>query len=287
VRRASGRRGPRRPHSPRRYPRPSMPFPQTRLRRLRATRALRGLVRETNLAPAGPRLSDVRRPRHRSTRADRGDAGHRSPVDRARGERGPARRPRSGSRRCCCSDFRRPRMRRALARGMRRAWCKLATRAIKDAHPELIVITDLCLCEYTSHGHCGVIGTDGSVDNDATLELLARTAVSQAHAGADIIAPSDMMDGRVGVIRAALGRRWPDRYADPRVLGEVRVGLLRTVPRGRRLDAGVRRPALLPDGSRQRRRGAARGAARRRGGRRHGDGQARPAVPGRDPPRQG
>ncbi len=83
---------------------------------------------------------------------------------------------------------------------------QLATRAIKEAHPELLVITDLCLCEYTSHGHCGVLrqGDGGSVDNDATLELLNRTAVSQAHAGADIIAPSDMMDGRVGSIRAAL-----------------------------------------------------------------------------------
>jgi porphobilinogen synthase len=66
------------------------------------------------------------------------------------------------------------------------------------------VITDLCLCEYTSHGHCGVVRSDGSVDNDQTLELLARSAVSQARAGADIVAPSDMMDGRVGVIRAAL-----------------------------------------------------------------------------------
>ncbi|MBV9335084.1 MAG: porphobilinogen synthase, partial [Solirubrobacterales bacterium] len=81
---------------------------------------------------------------------------------------------------------------------------QLATRAIKEAHPELIVITDLCLCEYTSHGHCGVIRSDGSVDNDATLDLLARTAVSQARAGADIVAPSDMMDGRVGALRRAL-----------------------------------------------------------------------------------
>jgi porphobilinogen synthase len=81
---------------------------------------------------------------------------------------------------------------------------QLATRAIKEAHPNLLVITDLCLCEYTSHGHCGVVRSDGSVDNDATLELLARTATSQARAGADVIAPSDMMDGRVGFIRAAL-----------------------------------------------------------------------------------
>jgi porphobilinogen synthase len=81
---------------------------------------------------------------------------------------------------------------------------QLATRAIKEAHPELLVVTDVCLCEYTSHGHCGVVRPDGAVDNDATLELLARTAVSQARAGADIVAPSDMMDGRVGIIRAAL-----------------------------------------------------------------------------------
>jgi porphobilinogen synthase len=80
---------------------------------------------------------------------------------------------------------------------------QLATRAIKAAHPDLLVITDLCLCEYTSHGHCGVL-RDGVVDNDATLELLARTAVSQAEAGADAVAPSDMMDGRVGFLRAAL-----------------------------------------------------------------------------------
>src|SRR5688572_15456778 len=81
---------------------------------------------------------------------------------------------------------------------------QLTTRAIKAAHPDLLVITDLCLCEYTSHGHCGVLRADGVVDNDASLELLARTAVSQAAAGADIVAPSDMMDGRVGHLRAAL-----------------------------------------------------------------------------------
>src|SRR5919205_1102907 len=81
---------------------------------------------------------------------------------------------------------------------------QLATRAIKAAYPDLLVIADLCLCEYTSHGHCGLLRHDGHVDNDSTLELLARTAVSQARAGADVIAPSDMMDGRVGAIRTAL-----------------------------------------------------------------------------------
>ena len=78
-----------------------------------------------------------------------------------------------------------------------------ATRAIRAACPELLVITDVCLCEYTSHGHCGVIA-DGEVKNDPTLELLARQAVSHARAGAHMVAPSDMMDGRVGAIRAAL-----------------------------------------------------------------------------------
>jgi porphobilinogen synthase len=78
-----------------------------------------------------------------------------------------------------------------------------AIRALKRDIPDLVVITDVCLCEYTDHGHCGVI-RDGDVDNDATLELLSREAVSHARAGADIVAPSDMMDGRVGAIRAAL-----------------------------------------------------------------------------------
>jgi porphobilinogen synthase len=78
-----------------------------------------------------------------------------------------------------------------------------AVRALKRELPDLIVITDVCLCEYTSHGHCGVLH-DGTVDNDATLDLLVRQALSHARAGADIVAPSDMMDGRVGRIRAAL-----------------------------------------------------------------------------------
>jgi porphobilinogen synthase len=78
-----------------------------------------------------------------------------------------------------------------------------AVRAIKDKYPDLLVITDVCLCEYTDHGHCGLI-RDGEVLNDATLELLARTAVSHARAGADMVAPSDMMDGRVQAIRQAL-----------------------------------------------------------------------------------
>jgi porphobilinogen synthase len=88
---------------------------------------------------------------------------------------------------------------------------QLATRAIKEAHPDLLVMTDVCLCEYTDHGHCGLLRPDGSVDNDPSVELLARTAVSHARAGADLVAPSDMMDGRVGAIRTALD---DDGFAD-------------------------------------------------------------------------
>jgi porphobilinogen synthase len=79
-----------------------------------------------------------------------------------------------------------------------------AVRTLKRAARGLAVITDVCMCEYTSHGHCGIVTPDGDVDNDATLPLLARTAVTHAQAGADLVAPSDMMDGRVAAIRAAL-----------------------------------------------------------------------------------
>jgi len=79
-----------------------------------------------------------------------------------------------------------------------------AIRAIKEAAPELLVVTDVCLCEYTSHGHCGIVSESGEILNDATLEVLANIAVAHADAGADVIAPSDMMDGRVAAIRQAL-----------------------------------------------------------------------------------
>ncbi len=78
---------------------------------------------------------------------------------------------------------------------------QMAVRALKEAHPDLTVITDVCLCEYTSHGHCGIVGPDGEVQNDLSVELLAKTAISHAEAGADVVAPSDMMDGRIGSIR--------------------------------------------------------------------------------------
>jgi len=183
-----------------------MPFPQTRLRRLRATRALRGLIRETEVTPADlvyPMFVahglDRREPIAAMPGIERLSIAH--AVEEA-GEAAALGIP-------AVLLFGLPAAKDAEGSG---AWdeegvVQLATRAIKQAHPDTLVITDLCLCEYTDHGHCGVVREDSdppTVDNDATLELLARTAVSQARAGADIVAPSDMMDGRVGVIRAAL-----------------------------------------------------------------------------------
>ncbi len=79
-----------------------------------------------------------------------------------------------------------------------------ALRSVREGLPELVLVADVCLCEYTTHGHCGVVSADGAIDNDATLPLLAEAAVAYARAGADVVAPSDMMDGRVAAIRAAL-----------------------------------------------------------------------------------
>ncbi len=180
-----------------------MAFPQTRLRRLRTTHALRGLVRETHLTPA-----DLVYPMFVAHGLDRREPIASMPgidhlsIAHAVAEAGEAETLGIPA----VLLFGLPAVKDEDGTG---AWddegvVQLATRAIKDAHPDLIVITDLCLCEYTSHGHCGAIRSDGSIDNDATLELLARTATSQARAGADVIAPSDMMDGRVGFIRQAL-----------------------------------------------------------------------------------
>jgi porphobilinogen synthase len=185
-----------------------MSFPQTRLRRLRASHALRGLVRETRLTASdlvSPMFVahglDRREPIAGMPGVDRLSIAH--AVDEA-GEAAALGIP-------AVLLFGLPAAKDEEGSG---AWddegiIQLATRAIKEAHPELLVVTDLCLCEYTSHGHCGVLRErtgphPPTVDNDATLELLNRTAVSQARAGADIIAPSDMMDGRVGAIRQAL-----------------------------------------------------------------------------------
>ncbi len=195
-----------------------MAFPQTRMRRLRSTPALRGLVRETQLS-AQDFVYPLFIAEDLSGRsgADASAAAAREPI-----------RTMPGIDRLSISAaveeagiaqalgipavilFGIPREKDPEGSGAYddEGIVQLATRAIKAAHPDLLVICDLCLCEYTDHGHCGVLshgpGGTVSVDNDATLELLARGAVSQAAAGADLIAPSDMMDGRVGHLRGAL-----------------------------------------------------------------------------------
>ncbi len=133
-----------------------------------------------------------------------------------------------------------------------------AVRAIKRAVPGVLVATDVCLCEYTDHGHCGIV-IDNEISNDPTVEQLVRAAVSHAAAGADIVAPSDMMDGRVGAIRSSLDERGFERTAIMAYTARVLLSVLRSVPRSRRVGARIRRPPLAPDGSGQRRRSAARG----------------------------
>ncbi len=175
----------------------------TRTRRTRRTEALRGLVRETRLDPAQfiyplfvTHGTDVRDPiasmpgqSHLSVDQLAREAGEL----RALGVRAvllfglPAAKDATGSEAYAADGI-----------------VQQAARALKDADPDLAVVADVCLCEYTDHGHCGVLTATGDVDNDPSLELLARMSVSLAEAGADVIAPSDMMDGRVRAIRDAL-----------------------------------------------------------------------------------
>ena len=180
-----------------------MAFPATRMRRLRRTGVLRGLTRETELSAAHlvqplfvtagtdvredvPSMPGVQRLSISELVAEAGEV-------RAAGIESvllfgiPADKDEVGS--GAYDD---------------EGVVQMAIRALKEADPELTVITDTCMCEYTSHGHCGYLREDGTVDNDVSLELLAKTAVSQATAGADAIAPSDMMDGRIGSIRSQL-----------------------------------------------------------------------------------
>jgi porphobilinogen synthase len=179
-----------------------MAFPATRLRRLRKTGVLRELVRETRLSPSDlvypmfVQLGEGRTPIEAMPGIERMSISHAVAEAGEAAALGipavllfglPADKDEQGS--GAYDD---------------EGVVQLAVRAIKEAHPELVVITDVCLCGYTSHGHCGVVMEDGSVDNDLTLELLAKTAISHARAGADAVAPSDMMDGRVGALRSQL-----------------------------------------------------------------------------------
>ncbi|HET7444167.1 MAG TPA: porphobilinogen synthase [Solirubrobacterales bacterium] len=178
-----------------------MAFPATRLRRLRRTDTFRALVRETELSPAHliqpafvvagegireeiPSMPGIERFSISGLVEEAGEiaaAGIQSlllfGIPAAKDEVGSGAYDDEGI-------------------------VQMAVRALKDAHPDLVVITDVCLCEYTSHGHCGVFRQGGAeVDNDLSVELLAKTAISHAEAGADAVAPSDMMDGRIGSIR--------------------------------------------------------------------------------------
>ncbi|MBV8479816.1 MAG: porphobilinogen synthase [Actinobacteria bacterium] len=174
-------------------------FPEVRLRRFRRTGGLRGLVRETHLS-----LDQFVMPLFVAPEALADDAlpaMSRVTVDGALREVEEL----VGLGVGAVILFGIPDEKDEEATG---AWeddgiVQRALRALRPEFPELVLVTDVCLCEYTSHGHCGVI-VDGEVHNDRSLELLARTAVSHAEAGADVVAPSDMMDGRVHAIREAL-----------------------------------------------------------------------------------
>ncbi|MCB0877187.1 MAG: porphobilinogen synthase [Solirubrobacterales bacterium] len=180
-----------------------MAFPATRMRRLRRTGVLRGLMRETELtashliqplfvtAGAGVREDIPSMPGvQRLSIAEL--------VEEAAGVRAAG----IGS----VLLFGIPAEKDELGSGAydEEGIVQMAIRALKESDPGLTVIADTCMCEYTSHGHCGRLRDDGTVDNDSSLELLARTALSQAEAGADAVAPSDMMDGRIAAIRGRL-----------------------------------------------------------------------------------
>jgi porphobilinogen synthase len=180
-----------------------MSFPTTRMRRLRTSAAMRGLVRETEL-----RADRLVLPLFVSETATAPEPIESMPGVSRLSLAGAVAEARQAAELGLAAVllFGVPAEKDAEGSG---AWdeqgaVQLAAAAIKVALPSLLVITDVCLCEYTEHGHCGVVRGDGTVDNDATLELLAHTAASHARAGADIVAPSDMMDGRVGAIRAEL-----------------------------------------------------------------------------------
>ena len=180
-----------------------MAFPATRMRRLRRTGLLRDMVRETELTPSHLVLpmfvelgTDSRTPIETMPGVERMSISH--AVEEA-GEAQALGVP-------AVLLFGIPAAKDDTASGAYddEGVVQLAVRALKDAHPELVVMTDVCLCAYTTHGHCGVVRDDGEVDNDVSLELLAKTAISHARAGADAVAPSDMMDGRVGALRSQL-----------------------------------------------------------------------------------
>ena len=154
-----------------------------------------------------------------------------------------------------------------------------AVRTIKQATPQLLVITDVCLCEYTDHGHCGAV-VDGRVDNDATLELLAKTAISHAEAGADVVAPSAMMDGQVGAIRQALDVGGFQSTPIMAYSAKYASSFYGAVPGSRGFHAAVWRPSRLPDGPGQREAGPSGDGDGHTGGGGYNYGEACPGILG-------
>jgi porphobilinogen synthase len=179
-----------------------MAFPATRLRRLRQTGLLRAMVRETELTPAHLVLPMFVQLGEDRTAIDSMPGVERLSISNAVEEAGEAHA--LGVPAVLLFGVPAEKDEQASGAYDEEGVVQLAVRAIKEAHPELVVITDVCLCGYTSHGHCGIVRDDGTVDNDVTLELLAKTAITHAQAGADAVAPSDMMDGRVGALRSQL-----------------------------------------------------------------------------------
>ena len=230
-----------------------MSFPIDRPRRLRRTEALRGLVRETRLSAAGFIYPMFVCPGNKVRKAVGSMPGiYQQSADQIVEE---------------CREvealgipgvilFGLPEKKDARGASSLAAdgVVQKAIEAIRKAKLNLLVITDVCLCEYTDHGHCGVIEQD-EILNDPTLGILAEQALSHARSGADVVAPSDMMDGRVGAIRAKLD-------------GQILFRLLRAVPGSGRFGAEIWRPAKLPDGPREFARsdqGSGTGLGRRRG----------------------
>ena len=262
-----------------------MPFPIHRLRRLRVSESMRNLVRETRLNPAQFVLPLFVCPGEGVKREISSmPNNYQMSIDEIVKE---------------CAEvealgiggvilFGLPETKDEMATGAydENGIVQRAIRAIKRESSSLLVMTDVCNCEYTSHGHCGYV-KNGDVDNDTTLQWLAKSALSHARAGADIVAPSDMMDGRVWAIRQALDANGFRADGDSGVRGEVRERVLRAVPRGGGIGAAVRGPAELPDGPGERARGDARdrtGSAGRRG---HDHGEAGAGVSGPDLRRRG
>src|ERR1700761_6921745 len=180
-----------------------MPFPATRMRRLRSTDAFRSLVREAELSPAHlimPAFVIAGEGVREDIPSMPGVA--RYSISNLVEHAGEVQAAGIGT----MLLFGIPADKDEFGSGAYddEGIVQMAVRALKDALPDLTVITDVCLCEYTSHGHCGIPDADGKIQNDLSVELLAKTAIPHAEAGADAVAPSDMMDGRIGAIRYQL-----------------------------------------------------------------------------------